>query len=833
MSDAATPDGADRTPTGPSAGAARDGAGRAWMGRLEDPPFVTGAARYLADVIADGDYDHVTVIRSPVAHGTWRSTSLAGSGPSPSLDPPATTAGPAEPAATAADQADLADQAELTDLVDVIDLQLFAQLPNRVPIVWHLGDQTHHHSPLADHQIRYVGQPVGLLIGPDPVTLADAVEAVEVEIDEHAPVPTIDAALAADAPQLHADRPGNILCDFTVGDPADDVEAALAAAPHTVEADFELGRIAGAPMEGRGLAARMVGDRLEVVTSAQAPHAVRDALASVLGWPRRRIRVTTPAIGGGFGVKDHPHDDELLVAATTALTGRPLAWIEGRHESLTVTTQARDERHRLRLGLDDDGRFLALAVDGLRNGGAHFAIFGGGPLFANLGMLPGPYRFDRYHARGRLVATTTIPTAAYRGFGQTQATYLRERLIDLAATELGIDRLELRRRNLIEAAEQPYTTRAGLTYDNGDYTAALVAAQKTVADWPSPADDGRRYGIGYAPYVQMSGVGSSTVNAAIGLTIGGFETASIEMDPDGAVTIDLGTVNHGQGHATSFARLVADRLGVAPDQVTLATPDTDRSPYSPYGTAASRSMAVGGGALVQATDRVAATLRALAADELEAAPVDIELADGVARVAGGGGSVPLPALAHRAWQARALPDGCEPGLHARVGYDPVNCTFGFGVHVCRVAVDPDTGATTVDRYHVVQDCGTVIEPVIVEGQTHGAMAQGAGAALLEEAIVDEHAQPSTGSFLSYLVPGFDFLPTPTIEQTETPAPHTPGGMKGIGEGGTNGSFAAVANAVADALPEVATELTSTPLSPQRLWRTLAHHQNQPQNQPQD
>lgn len=779
--------------------------GRPWNGRLEDPPLVTGAAHYLADVVAGGGYEQVAVVRSPVAHGTWQATTWqvttwdSAHGPHGAVDP----TGP--------------------DGIDLLGLDAFAHLPNRVPIVWLLGDQTQEHSTLADPVIRYVGQPVGLVIGADAVTLADAVESVEVRIDERTALATIDAALASDAPLLHADRPGNILCDFTVGDPADQVEASLAEAEHVVEATFDLGRVAGVPLEPRGLAARMVGDRLEVLTSTQAPHAVRDALAAVLGWPRRRIRVTVAAIGGGFGVKDHPHDDELLVAAATALTGRPLAWIEGRHESLTVTTQARDERHHLRLGLDGDGRFVALHVDGLRNAGAYFAIFGGGPLFANLGMLPGPYRFDRYHGRGRLVATTAVPTAAYRGFGQTQATYLRERLIDLAATTIGIDRLELRRRNLITATEQPYTTRAGLTYDNGDYAHALVAAERATAAWPPPPDDGRRYGIGYAPYVQMSGVGSSTINAAIGLTIGGFETASIEVDPDGEISIDPGTVNHGQGHATSFARLVADRLGVAPDRVRLATPDTDHSPYSPYGTAASRTMAVGGAALVAATDQVAETLRVIAADELEAAPVDIELVDGHARVAGGGGSRPLADLARRAWQGRALPEGFEPGLHARVAYDPVNCTFGFGVHVCRVAVAPDTGRVAVDRYHVVQDCGTVIEPVIVEGQTHGAMAQGAGAALLEEAAVDDRGQPTTGSLLSYLVPGFDFLPTPTLDQTETPAPHTPGGMKGIGEGGTNGAFAAVANAVADALPEVADRLTTTPLSPQRLWRALRDH----------
>ncbi|MEL6983804.1 MAG: xanthine dehydrogenase family protein, partial [Actinomycetota bacterium] len=493
----------NEVPSGRGLGSSK-GRGR---GRVEDPAFLTGRARYLADLVAadPGGYQHVRVIRSEVANGHWRSTEL-----------------PTE------------DRAAMAD-VEVIGLDRFAALPNRVPVVWQLGDQTHDHSRLADPHVRYVGQPVGLLIGPDPMAVADAAEAVRVEIDPLPPVPTIDAALAPDAPQLHDDRPGNVLSDFTVGDPLDEVEAALASAEHVVAATFDLGRLAGSPMEPRGLAARLVGDRLEIVTSTQSPHAVRDAVASVLGWPLRRIRVTTVEVGGGFGVKDHPHDDELLVAVTTALTGRPLVWLEDRAESLTVTTQARDERHRARLGLDSDGRFVALALDSLRNGGAHLAIFGGGPLFSCLGMAPGPYRVDRYGARGRVVATTTVPTAAYRGFGQTQAAYIRERLIDRAARLLDLDPVELRRRNLVTAEEQPWPNRAGIVYDNGDYGASLEAARAEVQRWPAPPDDGRRYGVGYATYVQMAGLGPSTINAAIGLSIGGFETAEVTIDPDGRV----------------------------------------------------------------------------------------------------------------------------------------------------------------------------------------------------------------------------------------------------------------------------------------------------------
>ncbi|MEM7341737.1 MAG: molybdopterin cofactor-binding domain-containing protein, partial [Actinomycetota bacterium] len=491
-----------------------------------------------------------------------------------------------------------------------------------------------------------------------------------------------------------------------------------------------------------------------------------------------------------------------------------------RSESLTVTTQARDERHHARLGLDTDGRFTALTIDSVRNGGAHFAIFGGGPLFSCLGMAPGPYDITRYGARGRVVATTTVPTAAYRGFGQTQAAFIRERLIDDAARQLDVDPVELRRRNLVRPDQQPFTNRAGITYDNGDYAATLDAAHKAADAWPAPPDDGRCYGVGYATYVQMAGLGPSTINSLIGLSIGGFETAALAVDPGGDVEIVVGTVPHGQGHATSFARIVADRLGIDRARIRLAPPDTDRSPFSLYGTAASRSMAVGGAALVQAADRVADQLRALAADELEAAEVDIELVDGTARVRGGGGAVDIDTLARRAWQGRGLPAGLEPGLHARVSYDPPSCTFSFGTHVCRVAVDPDTGRVQIDRYHVVQDCGTVIDAAIVEGQTHGAIAQGATASVLEEVVVDDRANPLTGTLVSYLVPGPDFLPAITIEQQHTPSPYTPGGMKGIGEGGTNGAYAAVANAIAAAIPDAAADLTATPFSPQRIWNAL-------------
>ncbi len=760
-------------------------------GRREDGRFLRGTARYLADQLESTDTTMVHVIRSEIAHGWLRSVEAIGS---------------------------LGD-------CELLGPETFEGFPGIVPIVWSLGDQTQHSSAMFDRDIRYVGQPIALLIGPDAASLADAAEQIEVDIDFRPVVADIDAALAEGAPKLHVDRADNILATFTSGDDRAEVMARIEQSTHREEFDFRIGRLAGSPLEPRGIVAEVVDDRVVVWTSTQAPHAVRDALASVLGWKRDRIRVVVPDVGGGFGVKDHAHDDELMVVVAAVVTGRRLGWSESRTESLSVTTQARDERFHVIVGFEPDGHLTALWAEGDRNAGAHFAIFGGGPMFACLGILPGPYAWDQVGGEGRLVATNQIPTAAYRGFGQTQGTFLRERVIDIVATQLGLDPVDVRLTNMIRPDEQPYATRTGLMYDGGDYAETLVRARAAAANWPAPPDDGRCWGVGYATYVQMSGVGPSVVNEAIGLAIGGYETAELTMDPEGMVEVRVGTVPHGQGHETTFPRLVAERLGIDESMVRLARSDTDRSPYSPYGTAASRSMAVGGAAIVQAATALADDLRALAAHHLEANPADIELSGGVASVRGSegaaGSNVSVVELAGRSWRGLGLPPGAEPGLARRRAYDPQNCTFGFGSHVCRVAVDPDTGATTIDRYHVVQDCGNVIDHTIVAGQTHGAIAQGAGAALLEEVVFSDQGTPLSSNFMSYLIPGSGFLPDIDIEHTYTPAPTTPGGMKGIGEGGTNGSFAAVVNAIADACPEVGRRLTTTPVSPQRLWQLLA------------
>jgi len=757
--------------------------------------MVQGGARYVADLTRPGLL-HAAVVRAPEAHGVIAELRL----PDPADHPGMVAAfGP-----------------------DELRRRIVAPLP----VLWTIGEQPQRHTRPIDDRVRYVGQPVGVVVGTSEAAVADAVGDAELVVRPLPVVTTPEAALAPDAPLLYPAYGTNVLSRFEVGSSAAEVAAAMATAGRTLSVELGVGRLCGTPLETRGLLVEPdpYGEQLTVWTSSQAPHAVRDALATTTGLAQHRIRVVCPDIGGGFGLKDHLYEDELFVVLAALALRRPLRWIEGRAESLSATTNARDERYRVTVGFDLDGTLRALDVDAVRNAGAHLSIFGAGPLYAMAGSLPGPYRWDAVRATGRVVATNTTPTGAYRGFGQPQAAFIRERVVELVAAETGLDPYEVRRRNAVTAAEQPWTTPTALTYDSGDYPAALERARELAAAAAAGtrSDDGRRRGVGWAMYVQLCGVGNSATNELIGLHVGGYETAVLRMERDGTVQLLAGITPHGQSHATTFAQLVADRLGIEPEAVTLAAPDTDRTPYSAYGTAASRSMAVGGAATVRAAEVLAGRLRALAADRLEANPADVELVDGVARVVGTPSrQVTLRALAEQAWAGFRLPEGAEAGLHAMVVHDPPSETFSYAVHVAAVAVDPETGAVEIERYGVVHDCGTVVNPMVVEGQIHGGIAQGAAAALQEELRHDPDGQPLGVGWLDYGTPSAELLPAIEIVHLCHPAPHVPGGMKGMGEGGTNGSFAAVANAVLAAVgPDAARHLTTTPFTAERVRAAL-------------
>lgn len=756
------------------------------LARRNDAAFLRGSGAYTDDLEPHGLL-HAAIIRSPVAHGTLvRFDATA-------VPPEATVLGPDD---------------------------LARHVQGELPVIWTLGDQWQRTTPLVDPVLRYVGQPIGIAIAGSRAAAEDAADAVVVDVDDLAPVVDLDSALREESPLLYPEAGSNVLCTFEAGDTPEHTAAIFDAAEHTLSTTLVIGRVHGAAMETRGILVEP-GARgtITVTTSTQTAHSVRDVLSQVLGRRHNQIRVIAPDVGGGFGLKDHVYEDEVMAVIAAVELGRPVKWIEDRTESFLTTTHARDEIHQIDVAFDGDGTLRGLRVESTRNAGGRFAIFGGGPLFTAFGVMPGPYRWKAVRGRGRLVATNTMSTGAYRGFGQTQAAMIRERAVDLVADALERDRVELRAQNMIRPDELPYRTRTFLEYESGRYEDALRRAAELIAEPPWP-EDGRARGIGYCSYVQMAGVGNSDANHAIGLEIGGFETADVRVEPDGTVRVATGVSPHGQGLETTIPQLVADELGVDIEDIELIWGDTETTPYSAYGTAASRSIALGGGSAVVASRAVADQIREIAATILEAAPADIRLGAGVASVAGTSVSVPIAEVAKRASQGFGMPDGVEPGLQARYAYDPPSATFSYATHACRVAVDVETGQVDVEDYVVVNDCGTMVNPTIVEGQIHGGVAQGLGAALMEEVVYDENGQPQASTMLDYHLPVSGTIPDIRIEHMETPSPFTPGGMKGMGEGGTNGAFACVVNGVVAALPNADWSELRTPLTAARVWEAM-------------
>ena len=804
--------------------------------RVNDEPMLRGAARYVADLAGTlGGVLHAAVIRSPVAHGVLEGLEAD------ELPAGAHLVGPDA---------------------------LRCRATGGFPVQWHLAEQHQVATPLLDDRVRYAGQPVAVVAAPSAAAATDAAEAVLPVIDELPAVTDPFEALAAGAPRLWDGVDGNLLAACEAGDTAEHIEEVFASADRFLRTRLVIGRLSGAPMEGRGVLAHTEpSGKLVVHTSTQAPHAVRDVVCDVLGVPRHRVRVIAPDVGGGFGLKDHLYEDELMVVIAALELRRPVLWTESRTEAMLATTHARSETCDVEVAFDDDGTLRGLRVEAVRNAGAQCSVFAGGPLFVALGMAPGPYRWDAVRGTGRLAATNTMPTGAYRGFGQTQATLIGERAVELVARALGRHPAEVREQNMIRPESQPYTTRTMVTYDNGDYAAPLrrareliesrVATEATVGD-PGPAaahatggagrahpaatdagrppevgattgptaplGDGRLRGVGYASHVQLAGVGPSNLGELLGLRIGGYESAVVRMEPDATVRLYTGVSPHGQGLETTLAQLLADELGVDVDAVEVIHSDTDVTPYSAFGTAASRSLALGGGSAVEAGREVAGRIRAIAAEMLEANPADLTLGGGQVTVAGTNASVPLADVAAAAHRGFGLPEGQAPGLTSSYVYDPPSPTFSFATHACAVVVDPELGSVEITDYVAVLDCGTVVNPVIVRGQVHGGVAQGIGAALCEEVIYDPDGQPRTTTLADYLVPTPDVLPNITVEHLETPSPYTPGGMKGMGEGGTNASYPCVVNAVLDALAGagISGETLATPLSPERIWQALGN-----------
>ncbi|MEV3980625.1 xanthine dehydrogenase family protein molybdopterin-binding subunit [Nonomuraea sp. NPDC049758] len=746
--------------------------------RREDARLLTGKGRYVGNVRLPG-MAYAVVVRSPVAHGR-----LLGCD--------------AKAAWTVEGVLDVITPADAAELL--------------LPCVTLAPGQRLTSYRVLDDTIRYAGQPIAVVVAGTPAAARDAADLLDLQLDQSPATVGAERALDQDAPLLYPEWGTNLVTDFLLGD-ADCAEF-VESAEHVVEMTFRMGRISPHPVEPRGVVASYADDELTVHVSSQAPHHVREHLADAFGLTHDRVRVISRDVGGGFGGKEHVYPDEALVCLAAMRTGRPVSWTESPGDRLAATLPARAAVHRARLALDGRGRFVALDADILGDLGAHPSNVGISPFAVSATLLPGPYRFERVGVRVRGVVTNTTPTGSYRGFGQPECTWTRERLIDEAARRLGLDPVELRLRNMLTPDELPCTSRVHQQYDSGDYPRAL----RTLRDLVTPVtgvDDGRLRGVGYSCHVETTGLGPSMEMKASGIQAGGYETAVLRMEPDASVVVSSGVVSIGQGIETALAQVAADRMGVPIERVRVVLGDTAATPYSSIGSIASRSLAVGGGALVQAAARLRDKLLAIAAHRLEAAPGDLEIAEECVRVKGDPrASVSLRELATSAWRAWDLPEGVTPGLEERVSYDPAAYTFAYGAHAAAVAVDPETGAVEVERYWVVNDAGTLVNPSVVEGQIRGGVAQSIGMALTEEIVHTEDGQP----LAEYLLPTTREVPDIEVVLLETPSPLTPGGMKGAGEAGTIGPPAAIGNAVAAAMPELAGRVTDVPLTPQVVWR---------------
>jgi carbon-monoxide dehydrogenase large subunit len=682
---------------------------------------------------------------------------------------------------------------------------------------------------LARDTVRHVGEPVAAVVAETLAQAADAAERVEIDYEALPAVTDARAAEAPGAPQLHTSAPGNVCFRWARGDEAA-VQAALRSAAHTVAIELVNNRLVGAAIEPRALIATPEPGtgRLTLYTSTQAPHHIRRQVTEQLGLPESALRIVSPDVGGGFGYKGKLYPEEGIIAWAARRLARPVRWIATRSESFLADNQARDHLTRAELALAADGHFLALKVATSANLGAYVSTFGAAiPSAIYSALLAGGYRTPTIFVEVTGVFTNTTPTDAFRGAGRPEACYVLERLADTAAAKLGLDRAEIRRRNLIPADAMPYKTPIGPTYDCGDFP-KIFARALDVADYgrfeerrAAAARRSRLRGIGMACYVESSGVAPSRFAGALGGRVGFYEAASIRVEPDGAVRTMLGTHNHGQGHATTFAQIVSSKLGVPVEKIEVIEGDTDAVPYG-TGTFGSRSIAVGGCALDRAADKVVAKGKLIAAHLLEAAATDVDFADGAFVIAGTDRRVPFAEVARAAYVPHNFPlETLEPGLQETAVYDPPSFAFSNGAHVCELEIDPGTGAIEIVGFWAVDDVGTVINPMIVEGQIHGGLAQGLGQALLERCGYDGAGQLVSGSFLDYAIARADDLPPFVTECDESqPCTHNPLGAKGCGEAGSIGAPAALVSAALDALASLGVADLEMPLTSEQVWRRI-------------
>ncbi len=767
--------------------------------RKEDPRLITGRARYVDDISLPGTL-WAGIVRSPEAHATVVS-----------ID---TSAAKARPGVHAVYTGE-----DMTDLGGPLPM---AWAPPGVEV------NNPEHWPLAKGAVKHVGDPVAVVLGPDRYAVMDAVEDVIVEYD---PLPVVvdpEAAIAG-GPFVHDQFGTNQVHQWTLA--GGDVEAGFAEADVIVERRVVNHRIAGAPIECRGVLADYRAGALTLYSATQVPHFVRLFMALLLGLGEDRVRVIAPEVGGGFGQKLQVYGEELLACWASRRTGHPVKWIETRSENMAVAHQGRDQISQVRMGAKRDGTITSWHVKILADFGAYNMILT--PLIPSLGafVMGGCYKIPNVRTDITGVFTNKCPTDAIRGAGRPEATQMIEVTLDQMAHELGMDPLELRRKNFIPKEDFPAAVATGVVYDSGDYEKSLAKLLEhvDVAAFRREQEElraqGIHRGIGFCTWTEICGLAPSRITgpAGVGVQAGLWESAMVRVHNTGAVTVYTGTSPHGQGLETAMAQIVADKLGVDPAVVEVVHGDTSLGPEG-RDTYGSRSLATGGEAVARCTDKVVDKVKAIVAAELEAAPEDIEVSGGKFSVRGSPDKgMALADVAGVAYIG-AVPEGMEPGLEETTFYDPENFVFPFGAHACIVDVDAATGKVSVERYVAVDDCGRQINPMLIAGQIHGGVVHGIGQALYERVHYNEDGQLITGTFVDYALPTAAELPSFETDTTVTPSPVNSLGAKGVGEAGTIAASAAVTNAVIDALRPLGVDYINMPLTPMRVWEAISNSQ---------
>ncbi|MBX3570785.1 MAG: xanthine dehydrogenase family protein molybdopterin-binding subunit [Mesorhizobium sp.] len=769
------------------------------VARKEDRRLITGAGRYVDDMVVPG-MKHAAFVRSPHAHAEIKKI----------------------------------DVRKAKAMPGVIDVLLGKELKTdgigNLICGWmiHSKDGTPMKmgawSPLAVDRVRYVGDAVAIVVADTKGQARDAAEAVEITYKELKSVSEAVDALKKGAPQIHPEADGNLIYDWEIGD-AKATDAAIAKAAHVTKMHIVNNRLVPNAMEPRAALGHYdkAEDHYTCWTTSQNPHVARLVMSAFYNVaPENKLRVIAPDVGGGFGSKIYIYPEEIVCLWASKKTGVPVKWVADRTESFLTDAHGRDHVTEVQMAFDKDNKITGLKVDTIANFGAYMSLFSSAvPTYLYATLLSGQYVIPAIHANVRAVYTNTAPVDAYRGAGRPEATYLLERTMETAARELGVSPAELRRKNFITTF--PYQTPVIMCYDAGDYAASLDAAMKA-ADYAgfakrkaAAAKKGKLRGIGMSNYIEACGIAPSAAVGSLGAGVGLWESAEVRVNGVGTIEVLTGSHSHGQGHETTFAQLVADRFGVPIDSVSIVHGDTDKVQMG-MGTYGSRSGAVGMSAIVKALDKVEKKAKKIAAHLMEADEGDIVIENGVAKVAGTDKNVPWFQVALAAYTAHNLPAGMEPGLKEGAFYDPSNFTFPAGCYICEVEVDPETGVTEIVQFVAADDFGNIINPMIVEGQVHGGIAQGVGQALLEGASYDgASGQLVTASYMDYAMPRADDLPSFQVSTSNTPCPSNPLGIKGCGEAGAIGSPPAVMNAITDAIGN--NDLTM-PATPQKVWAAI-------------